>query len=395
MQPYYTYPKRGAVPFSPRENLQMAYGSSEVKNVLPFSYQGWKIRPKNFCFRTKFEIIFTLNYISLLSFIMNTSWVTLQMEEFGFRKFHSRHVCYLLPTYKTRVILTASQKFMELYFLNVLQMISYVPTSLAWPSPSPKKTQDPKTLTYKVKHFLPPYQKKWKKGKQKAEEPLSGKDRLMVLLLAEKAATRVALKPSSSFRPTTAAYDLETSSTETETSQKNGLFQVCRYLELKTCFTWQWFGLWLLQSLRQSFRRKKISILRQQHPGDISHDSGLGEDSDSPLSPRTSPLTPILRTPSCNCNSKPLKQVMIREPSLKHLPSAIRNSYPGAMPADKPQLVKLQHRHYRYSYHADNMVGDVSGQWNSLYFRAAQEVRLRQGGCDKVNLRLGNQKKNR
>lgn len=241
-------------------------------------------------------------------------------------------------------------------------MISYVPTSLAWPSPSPKKTQDPKTLTYKVKHFLPPYQKKWKKGKQKAEEPLSGKDRLMVLLLAEKAATRVALKPSSSFRPTTAAYDLETSSTETETSQKNGLFQ----------------------SLRQSFRRKKISILRQQHPGDISHDSGLGEDSDSPLSPRTSPLTPILRTPSCNCNSKPLKQVMIREPSLKHLPSAIRNSYPGAMPADKPQLVKLQHRHYRYSYHADNMVGDVSGQWNSLYFRAAQEVRLRQEGCDKV-----------
>ena len=75
---------------------------------------------------------------------------------------------------------------------------------------------------------------------------------------------------------------------------------------------------------------------------------------------------------------------MIREPSLKHLPSAIRNSYPGAMPQDKPQLVKLQNRHYRYSYHADNMVGDVSGQWNSLYFRAAQEVRLRQEGCDKV-----------
>ena len=127
--------------------------------------------------------------------------------------------------------------------LNVLQMISYVPTSLAWPSPSPKKTQDPKTLTYKVKHFLPPYQKKWKKGKQKAEEPLSGKDRLMALLLAEKAATTVALKASSSFRPTTAAYDLETSSTETETSQKNGLFQVCRYLKSKTCFIWQSFTL--------------------------------------------------------------------------------------------------------------------------------------------------------
>ena len=165
------------------------------------------------------------------------------MEEFGFRKFHSRHVCYLLPTYKTRVILTASQIFMELYFLNVLQMISYVPTSLAWPSPSPKKTQDPKTLACKVKHFLPPYQKKWKKGKQKAEEPLSGKDRLMALLLAEKAATTVALKASSSFRPTTAAYDLETSSTETETSQKNGLFQVCRYLKSKTCFIWQSFTL--------------------------------------------------------------------------------------------------------------------------------------------------------
>ena len=111
-------------------------------------------------------------------------------------------------------------------------MISYVPTSLAWPSPSPKKTttQDQKTLTYKVKHFFPPYQKKWsgKKRKQILEDqqPLSGKDRLMALLLAEKAATTVALKASSSFRPTT-AYDLETSSTETETSQRNGLFQVC------------------------------------------------------------------------------------------------------------------------------------------------------------------------
>ena len=274
-------------------------------------------------------------------------------------------------------------------------MISYVPTSLAWPSPSPKKTttQDQKTLTYKVKHFFPPYQKKWsgKKRKQILEDqqPLSGKDRLMALLLAEKAATTVALKASSSFRPTT-AYDLETSSTETETSQRNGLFQVCwgkfSFFK-KTCFIWQEF--WFLQSLRQSFRRKKNSILQQhQHPGDISHDSGLGEDSDSPISPRTSPLTPILRTPlqSSSSNYKPLKQVMIREPSLKHLPSAIRNSYPGAMPActGKPQLVKLQNRHYRYSYHADNMVGDVSGQWNSLYFRAAQEVKLRQEGCDKV-----------
>ena len=78
---------------------------------------------------------------------------------------------------------------------------------------------------------------------------------------------------------------------------------------------------------------------------------------------------------------------MIREPSLKHLPSAIRNSYPGAIPPpslEKPRLVKLKNRHYRYSYHADNMIGDVSGQWNTLYFRAAQEVRLRQEGCDKV-----------
>ena len=76
---------------------------------------------------------------------------------------------------------------------------------------------------------------------------------------------------------------------------------------------------------------------------------------------------------------------MIREPSLKHLPSAIRNSYPGAIQqSEKPRLVKLKNRHYRYSYHADNMIGDVSGQWNTLYFRAAQEVRLRQEGCDKV-----------
>ena len=116
-------------------------------------------------------------------------------------------------------------------------MLSYVPTSLAWPSPSPKKTQDQKTFTHKVRQFLPPVGKNRGAKKRKKEEEECGKDRLMAIILSEKAAvmasaatvatastTSVALKSST-------AYDVETSSTETESSLKHGLFQVWIFLE--------------------------------------------------------------------------------------------------------------------------------------------------------------------
>ena len=106
-------------------------------------------------------------------------------------------------------------------------MLSYMPTSLAWPSPSTKKTPDQKTFTHKVKQFLPP--KKWGRKKWTKEEA-SGKDRLLAILLAEKAtavsASSAASKTTTVALKSSTAYDVETSSTETEVSLKNGLFQV-------------------------------------------------------------------------------------------------------------------------------------------------------------------------
>ena len=111
-------------------------------------------------------------------------------------------------------------------------MLSYVPTSLAWPSPSPKKkTQDQKTFTHKVRQFLPPVGKNRGSKKRKKEEEC-GKDRLMAILLAEKAAVMaseaatVAASTTSVALKSSTAYDVETSSTETESSLKHGLFQV-------------------------------------------------------------------------------------------------------------------------------------------------------------------------
>ena len=51
------------------------------------------------------------------------------------------------------------------------------------------------------------------------------------------------------------------------------------------------------------------------------------------------------------------------------------------------RLETAKHRQYRYSYHADNLTGDVGPQWNNLYFRAGQEVKLlclASGGCDRA-----------
>lgn len=162
------------------------------------------------------------------------------------------------------------------------------------------------------------------------------------------------------------------------------------------------------------FQKNPKFMNKKLNPADVSHDSGLGEESDtshpcvSPVtslnkfgqvwaSPVTTP-TPILRTTRSfsNDSQQPVnvngfnKHVMIREPSLRHLPSALRNSFPGAAPPSKPQLVRLEtakHRQYRYSYHADNLTGDVGPQWNNLYFRAGQEVKLlclASGGCDRA-----------
>ena len=232
---------------------------------------------------------------------------------------------------------------------------------------------------------------------------LSGKDRLLAIIAAEKAASETALKASnkhaSEARKATAAleetaYEDKVSCASTETTvsdeQHGSLLQ-------------RGVG-----TLRRSFRKaipKKnpgifMSTKSKLHPTDVSHDSGLGEESDtshpcpSPLSPVTTP-TPILRTTRSFSNDSQQingfnKHVKIREPSLRHLPSALRNSFPGAAPPSKPQLVRLEtakHRQYRYSYHADNLTGDVGPQWTNLYFRAGQEVKLlclASGGCDRA-----------
>jgi len=182
-----------------------------------------------------------------------------------------------------------------------------------------------------------------------------------------------------------------------------------------------------VQSLRRSFRKavkpstattssKNMSSSKMSSLNpDFSHDSGLGDDSDT--SHRTSPLiynslsssatrkssgspttpTPILRptrsfSSGSTTNHPGLKHVMIREPSLRHLPSALRNSYPGAKKITTTTItttpvVRLEvarHHLHRHSYMAENLMGgDVGPQWGTLYFRASQVVRqCLKDGCD-------------
>jgi hypothetical protein len=221
-----------------------------------------------------------------------------------------------------------------------------------------------------------------------------GKDRLLAIIATEKAKAE-----SKASAETAAAYDDATSRASSETTSsdvggvKNGsLFQ--RGVDT------------IRRSLRKASSpvKKKASgvvMAKKAGAGDVSHDSGLGEDSDmgdmshrmSPLSPITSasPTTPIpiLRTTRSLSNGSHvpggLKHVMIREPSLRHLPSAMRNSFPGAHPA-RAVLIRMETARYhlnRHSYKADNLVGDVASQWGSLYFQAAQEVRhCLRDGCD-------------
>lgn len=208
---------------------------------------------------------------------------------------------------------------------------------------------------------------------QEHEEVGSAKDRLLAIILAEKASALKNEASSSSAAVVVTSCSLEEdsscASSETTTcsgggGQKHGL--------IKRSFA----------GLRRSFRKTTSSFLKKNTAADLSHDSGLGEDSDTSHN-RSSPLTPILRNSlvlGASAASSNLKHVMIREPSLRHLPSAkLRNSFPGAA-GQKPILVRLEtakHRHYRYSYHADNLTGDVGPQWGSLYFAASLEVRTR------------------
>lgn len=241
---------------------------------------------------------------------------------------------------------------------------------------------------------------------------MSGKDRLLAIIAAEKAASETALKASeklaseaaSATASTASAFEdkISCASTETtETSEQHGSLLRRGVATLR-------------RSFRKAIPKNAKFMNKKLNPADVSHDSGLGEESDtshpcvSPVtslnkfgqvwaSPVTTP-TPILRTTRSfsNDSQQPVnvngfnKHVMIREPSLRHLPSALRNSFPGAAPPSKPQLVRLEtakHRQYRYSYHADNLTGDVGPQWNNLYFRAGQEVKLlclASGGCDRA-----------
>jgi len=85
---------------------------------------------------------------------------------------------------------------------------------------------------------------------------------------------------------------------------------------------------------------------------------------------------------------------MIREPSLRNLPSTLRNSYPGAKKITTTTttitttpVVRLEvarHHLHRHSYMAENLMGgDVGPQWGTLYFRASQVVRqCLKDGCD-------------
>ena len=301
-------------------------------------------------------------------------------------------------------------------------MLSYVPTSLPpppsqRPRPSATVKKPGPSLAVKVKSLLndwggsrdgPSRRSRIRKNATAASEvelsssveeetdppyllaSMSGKDRLLAIIAAEKATTpaSVALKSSVKENQPT-PHNKRPHSEEVSCTSSND-----------TTLSGQQHGSLLrrgVASLRRSFRKaKKTTAFMKRNPADLSHDSGLGEDSDT--SHRTTPLTPILSTgglsPSTPPNpilrtdcdrrfshggSKDNKQVMIREPSLRHLPSALRNSFPGAQPPAKPQLVRLetaQNRHYRYSYHADNMMGDVGPQWSIFYFQAAQEVRL-------------------
>ena len=218
-----------------------------------------------------------------------------------------------------------------------------------------------KTILDRPKTILdrPASSRKWRKRK-KDPPPGSppylanltaGKDRLLAIVVAEKAST---LKPEvATGGLKTIEVSCNSSTATTISDHDNGL----------------------LVRLRRSFR-KKTNNLMKRNP-DLSHDSGLGEDSDA--SHRTTPnpaLTPnpILRRFSHN-GGPGCKQVMIREPSLRHLPSALRHSFPGAATPSPVRLEQARHGYYRHSYQADNLAqGDVGPQWGRFYFRAAQEV---------------------
>ena len=199
---------------------------------------------------------------------------------------------------------------------------------------------------------------------------LSGKDRLLAIVAAEKAAaTRIKVEKAISACDDDSSSSICSASTASSSSScsKNGSSLFQRGVD----------------SIRRSLRKvKKMSS--SSKPNDFSHDSGLGEDSDA--SHRNSPVTiptPILRTTRSFSNSG-LKHVSIRVPSVRDLPSSLRNSFPGAKPM-RPQLVRLEHRINRFSHKAaDSLVGDVGPQWGSLYFRASQQVRSCLGYEDSV-----------
>lgn len=251
---------------------------------------------------------------------------------------------------------------------------------------TPKK---PWLTRAKVKNIWTDHKRPRKKRKEEEDPPylspsMSAKDRLLAIIASEKAAdVERTLKATTMVVNSTAiAFEdgISCASTETTNSElQNGRHGLIRK------------G---LAGIRRSFKKAAKNVMKKNQ-ADLSHDSGLGEDSDAshtPLIYSASPTTPtpILRTTRSFSNGSKegiLKHVMIREPSLRHLPSALRNSFPGAAQPSKPLLVRLEtakSRQYRYSYQADNLVGDVSPQWGSLYFHAAQEVKgvLPEINCD-------------
>ena len=294
---------------------------------------------------------------------------------------------------------------------NVKETEQQLPTSVKWRLR--KKPHQASTIQKKAHHHH-------RTMEVIEDDVVSGKDRLLAILADEKALAMEALKKASSAasRASSAASTSPPPSTAATTTALVGggesssscstiSSEVVTTNDLKSSKNVFRRG---VQTLRRSFRKAvKPKMLKSSQNPDLSHDSGLGEDSDT--SHRTSPLiytpsaggsntvagspttpTPILRptrsysSGSTNYNAaNGLKHVMIREPSLRHLPSALRNSYPGAKKTST-QVVRLEvakHHLNRRSYMADNLVGDVGPQWGTLYFRASQEVRqCLKEGCD-------------
>lgn len=111
-----------------------------------------------------------------------------------------------------------------------------------------------------------------------------------------------------------------------------------------------------------------------------SLDSGLGEDSDEATPPTATTPIPILRVPSSQSN-RSKKHVMIREPSLRHLPSAQKRQ--------SVQKICVSTSASQTQQHPDAApTSSVASQWTSICETAALEVKRQVPECTSEFLNL-------